>query len=201
MYSSHPSQRPSSLYSPSSTLRSSSHTNESLIPTTVQQQSPQHQSGWPNAWDRPGEPHPSKPPSHLLNPSPSSLGMHPHQLRPQKHVLGGGGGGGAATAPQSNSSWVMEMEQMRITELNQMRYHHGHHHQQQQYERQMRTMHRQQQLSQQKQTVIIIVLCVCVVLLSILTLQSGGPAPSLSFLPTSVMRHMHNSKPNQPVFF
>ena len=40
----------------------------------------------------------------LLNPSPSSLGMHPHHLRQQ----------------QLNTGWVTEMERRRLTELNQM---------------------------------------------------------------------------------
>lgn len=41
----------------------------------------------------------------LLNPSPSSLGMHPHHLRQQQ---------------QLNTGWVTEMERRRLTELNQM---------------------------------------------------------------------------------
>lgn len=88
----------------------------------------------------------------LLNPSPSSIGMHPHHLRQRKQ------------SPVS-SSWVVEMEQLRIRELNQL-------------QQNRRIQHHQQQLPPQK---------------------SSSSSPSLSFLPTSVMRQIHNSKPNQSI--
>ena len=60
----------------------------------------------------------------LLNPSPSSIGMHPHHLRQRKQ------------SPVS-SSWVVEMEQLRIRELNQI-------------QQNRRMQHHQQQLPSQK---------------------------------------------------
>lgn len=58
----------------------------------------------------------------LLNPSPSSLGMHPHHLRQQQ---------------QLNTGWVTEMERRRLTELNQMMILHEKNRQQRQQHQQL----------------------------------------------------------------
>lgn len=80
--------------------------------------------------------------SHLLNPSPSSIGIHPPHIRQQqhRHTYSSGGGG------VSGNTWVTEMEQVRINELQQMKQ------QQQQQFREPAPPIRvhQQHLSQQK---------------------------------------------------
>lgn len=83
-------------------------------------------------------PKPSSTP--LLNPSPSSIGMQPPHIRQQKHGYGGTGGAG------TGNTWVTEMEQVRINELNQMK-----HQQQFREDRATASMKMQHQhLSQQK---------------------------------------------------
>ena len=102
-----------------------------------------------------------------------SVGLRQHTHQHHSLMMGSTRSGGS-TQQRQNTNWVMEMEQQRLHQM-QLREE-----QQMMREEQMRLLQHQQHMRHQQQQQ-----------------QHMSSSPSISLLPTAVLRQMHNAKPKQ----